>query len=432
MSENEGGADIDGLVPELVLSNDIKEKTKIFDEILQQAEERGIFPASIHHFYRARGRGEFGGFTVPAINLRTLTYDLARAIFRVARRNRAGAFIFEIARSEIGYTAQRPVEYAGVCLAAAVKEGWKGPVFIQGDHFQVDAKKYLQNPNDEIELLNSLIREALAARFYNIDIDSSTLVDLSKRGVKEQQRLNFSVCAAFTRFIRSHQPEGIEVSVGGEIGEIGRKNTTPEELEAFMEGYQEELGSSSSLSLSLSVEGISKISVQTGTSHGGVVLPDGSIARVNIDFETLRTLSRLAREKYTLAGAVQHGASTLPENMFHKFPEVETAEIHLATQFQNMVYESQYFPDELRKRMYAWLKENHRNEWKKGETESQFIYKTRKRALGKFKAEIMGLKPGIRAAIAAEIEAKFAFLFSQLNLANTLTLINRYVKQEQK
>jgi len=422
MSENEERTDIDRLVSKLVLSDDVKVKSEIFDKILQQAEERGIFPASIHHFYRARGRGEFGGFTVPAINLRTLTYDLARAIFRIARSNRAGAFILEIARSEISYTAQRPIEYAGVCLAAAIREGWKGPVFIQGDHFQVNAKKYLQNPDEEIEMLNSLIREALAAGFYNIDIDSSTLVDLSKQGVKEQQRLNFSVCAAFTRFIRLHQPEGVEVSVGGEIGEIGRKNTTPEELEAFMEGYQEELGSS--------LEGISKISVQTGTSHGGVVLPDGSIARVNVDFETLRTLSRLAREKYTLAGAVQHGASTLPENMFHKFPEVETAEIHLATQFQNMVYESQYFPDELRKRMYAWLKENHRNEWKKGETESQFIYKTRKRALGEFKTEIMRLKPEIRAAIAAEVEVKIAFLFSQLNLANTMALINRYVKHE--
>ncbi|MCW3137750.1 MAG: class II fructose-bisphosphate aldolase [Methanophagales archaeon] len=422
MSENEERTDIDRLVSKLVLSDDVKVKSEIFDKILQQAEERGIFPASIHHFYRARGRGEFGGFTVPAINLRTLTYDLARAIFRIARSNRAGAFILEIARSEISYTAQRPIEYAGVCLAAAIREGWKGPVFIQGDHFQVNAKKYLQNPDEEIEMLNSLIREALAAGFYNIDIDSSTLVDLSKQGVKEQQRLNFSVCAAFTRFIRLHQPEGVEVSVGGEIGEIGRKNTTPEELEAFMEGYQEELGSS--------LEGISKISVQTGTSHGGVVLPDGSIARVNVDFETLRTLSRLAREKYTLAGAVQHGASTLPENMFHKFPEVETAEIHLATQFQNMVYESQYFPDELRKRMYAWLKENHRNEWNKGETESQFIYKTRKRALGEFKTEIMRLKPGIRAAIAAEVEAKIAFLFTQLNLANTMALINRYVKHE--
>ncbi|MEA2074912.1 MAG: class II fructose-bisphosphate aldolase [Euryarchaeota archaeon] len=418
---NEEGTDVDDLVSELVLNDDIKVKSEIFNKILRLAEESGIFLASIHHFYRARGRGEFGGFTVPAINLRTLTYDLARLIFRVAKRNQAGAFIFEIARSEIGYTAQRPIEYAGVCLAAAIKEEWQGAVFIQGDHFQVNAKKYLKNPQEEIEFLNNLIREALAAEFYNIDIDSSTLVDLSKRGIKEQQRLNFTVCAAFTRFIRLHQPEGVEVSVGGEIGEIGRKNTTAEELEAFMAGYQEELGSS--------LEGISKISVQTGTSHGGVVLPDGSIARVKLDFDTLRTLSRLAREKFALAGAVQHGASTLPEAAFLKFPEVETAEVHLATQFQNMVYESQYFPEELRKRMYAWLKENHRNEWKKGETEEQFIYKTRKRALGQFKNEIMGLTPEIRAAIAAEVEGEIDLLFKQLNLANTLPLINRYVNR---
>jgi len=419
---NEEGTDVDDLVSELVLNDALEAKSEIFNKILRLAEESGIFLASIHHFYRARGRGEFGGFTVPAINLRTLTYDLARAIFRVAKRNHAGAFIFEIAKSEIGYTAQRPIEYAGVCLAAAIKEGRRGAVFIQGDHFQVNAKKYLKNPQEEIEFLNNLIREALAAGFYNIDIDSSTLVDLSKRGIKEQQRLNFTVCAAFTRFIRLHQPEGVEVSVGGEIGEIGRKNTTTEELEAFMAGYQEELGSS--------LEGISKISVQTGTSHGGVVLPDGSIARVNLDFDTLKTLSRLAREKFALAGAVQHGASTLPEAAFHKFPEVETAEIHLATQFQNMVYENQYFPEELRKRMYAWLKENHRNEWEEGETEEQFIYKTRKRALGQFKNEIMGLKPEIRAAIAAEVEDKIAFLFTQLNLANTLPLINRYVNRQ--
>jgi len=79
--------------------------------------------------------------------------------------------------------------------------------------------------------------------------------------------------------------------------------------------------------------------------------------------------------------------------------------------------------------MYAWLKENYRDEWDEGETEAQFIYKTRKRALGEFKAEIMGLEPGIRAAIAAEIEAKIAFLFTQLNLADTMPLVNRYVKQ---
>ena len=84
--------------------------------------------------------------------------------------------------------------------------------------------------------------------------------------------------------------------------------------------------------------GISKVSVQTGTSHGGVPLPDGGVAEVKLDFEVLRELGVVARE-YGLAGAVQHGASTLPDSLFHRFPEVETAEIHLATGFQNALYE---------------------------------------------------------------------------------------------
>ena len=38
----------------------------------------GVQPASIHDLYMARGRGEIGGFTVPAINVRVVTYDTAR------------------------------------------------------------------------------------------------------------------------------------------------------------------------------------------------------------------------------------------------------------------------------------------------------------------------------------------------------------------
>src|SRR3954471_17873971 len=103
----------------------------------------GVRAASIHELYLARGRGEIHGFTVPAINVRGMSYDTARAIFRVANKLNAGAFILEIARSEIAYTNQRPAEYVAVMLAAAMREGFRGPVFIQGDHFQVNAKKYL-------------------------------------------------------------------------------------------------------------------------------------------------------------------------------------------------------------------------------------------------------------------------------------------------
>ena len=100
------------------------------------AAAAGIRPASIHDLYLAMGRGDAGGFTVPAINVRAMAYDTARAVIRAAMKLNAGAFIFEIARSEIGYTEQRPHEYAAVVLGAALREGFTGPLFIQGDHVQ--------------------------------------------------------------------------------------------------------------------------------------------------------------------------------------------------------------------------------------------------------------------------------------------------------
>ena len=110
--------------------------------IKEIAKAAGAVPASIQGLYEEMGK-KFPGFTVPAINIRGLTYDTARAVFRTAIKNNSGAFIFEIARSEIGYTKQRPLEYSAVVLAAAVREGYKGPVFIQGDHFQLVRKNYL-------------------------------------------------------------------------------------------------------------------------------------------------------------------------------------------------------------------------------------------------------------------------------------------------
>jgi len=163
----------------------------------------------------AMGRGDAGGFTVPAINIRAMAYDTARAVVRAAKTLNAGALIFEIARSEIGYTEQRPHEYAAVVLGAALREGFNGPVFIQGDHVQTNAKKYNSADKDkEVDAVRTLIKEEIAAGFYNIDIDTSTLVDLEKATLDEQQAVNTSLAADFTAFIRKHEPDGQHVARG--------------------------------------------------------------------------------------------------------------------------------------------------------------------------------------------------------------------------
>src|SRR5437667_440699 len=280
----------------------------------------GVRPASIHELYLARGRGEVPPFTTPAINVRVLAYDSARAILRAARR--------------------------------------------------------------------------------------------------------LDVGAELTEFMRGREADGVTVSVGAEIGEVGGKNSDVHELHAFMEGYRRTLQSLGPPPYA----GISKISVQTGTSHGGVVLPDGSIARVQLDLEALRALSAAARATYRLGGAVQHGASTLPPDAFSHFPKCEAIEIHLATNFQNIVCDHPRLPAEFRRELNDWVKGECKDEWKKGDTEEQFIYKSRKRAIGPFKRRLWDLPADVRDAIGADLEKTFAFLFEQLRVTGTRAATDRYVK----
>ncbi|WP_297453381.1 class II fructose-bisphosphate aldolase [Persephonella sp.] len=409
---------IDDLIYTAVFSEDESTKEEAKRLIREIANEFGAVAASIHDFYMAMGRGEVDKITTPAVNIRGMTYDVARQIFKVALNHNIGAFIFEIAKSEIGYTFQRPSEYAACVLAAAIKEGYKGPVFIQGDHFQFNAKKYAEDPEKELQAIKDLTEEALKAGFYNIDIDPSTLVDYSKPTLKEQQYHNYINTAKMTQFIREIEPEGVTVSVGGEIGHIGGKNSTVEEFEAFMEGYLEELPEG--------MPGISKISVQTGTEHGGIPLPDGRVAEVKLDFNVLRDIGKVAREKYGLGGTVQHGASTLPDELFDKFPENNCCEIHLATGFQNIMYD--LIPEDFKQKIYSWIKENLKNEWKEGWTEEQFIYKTRKKGFGPFKYEWWTLDEEYKNKILDALYKKFEFLFGKLNAFNTKELVEKYVK----
>ena len=411
---------LDALVHQAVFGATEAERDFARWVIWEIGQHVGVRPASIHELYVARGEGKCGGFTVPAMNIRAMSYDTARAVFRTANALEAGAFILEIARSEIAYTEQRPAEYVTVMLAAALREGFRGPVFIQGDHFQVNHKKYAVDPVTEVNAVKALVTEAVAAGFYNIDVDTSTLVDLSKPTLAEQQRLNYEVCVDITRFVRAAEPAGVTISIGGEIGEVGTENSTPEELEAFMEGFNATLAAQAP-----GMAGLSKISVQSGTSHGGVVLSDGSIADVALDLDTLEVLSRLGRERYGMAGAVQHGASTLPDAAFSNFPKRETAEIHLATNFQTMMFD--HLPPALLQEIYAWLDANAKDERKATDSDAQFYYKTRKKAIGPFKKTLWGLPADLRETLGVAYDAKFTFLFSQLGIAGTKKYVEQFV-----
>ncbi|HEU4920861.1 MAG TPA: class II fructose-bisphosphate aldolase [Candidatus Limnocylindrales bacterium] len=386
----------------------------------EAAQALGARTASIHELYMARGRGEVHGFTVPAINIRAQTFDMARTVFETADAADVGAVILELARSEQTYTFQRPIDYATSVLAGAIAASWRHPVFIQGDHYQFNAKKYAADPEAVTEEIRRACRLAVAAGYRNIDIDSSTLVDLSKPNLDEEQRENYTRAAELTALIRSLESDGVTISVGGEIGEVGKQNSTEGELRAYLEGFRRELDARAPGAV-----GLSKVSVQTGTSHGGVPLPGGGVAEVKLDFEVLRRLGEVAREA-GLAGAVQHGASTLPDELFHRFPAAETAEIHLATGFQNTLYEHPAFPKELHEAIEGWCYANAADERKDDQTDQQFVYTTRKKAIGPFKRELWDLDA--KEEILAAQRRKIAFLYTELGVNGSMEMIDRYIR----
>jgi len=407
--------EIDELINTAIFSDDIKASEMARSNIRKIASESGIYLSSLHNLYMAFGRGKVSGFTIPALNIRTLTYDTARIVFRLARTNEVGAFIFEIAKSEMKYTHQRPDEYAISILAAAVKEQYVGPVYIQGDHFQLDKERFDADSKSAIDEIKKLISESIKAGFYNIDIDASTLVELSNSKLSEQQADNSRVSAELTNFIREVEPRNITVSVGGEIGHIGGKNSNIEDFEAFMQGYLPLIGSR---------PGISKVSVQTGTSHGGIVMEDGTLKDIPLDFSVLSKIGSLARMKYGLGGAVQHGASTLPNFVFKEFVKNQTLEIHLATGFQNIVFENLDLT--VLKEIKEWIRTNCDTERTAKMSDEQFYYKLRKKALGPFKEMLWMMTDRQKKPILDSLSTQILFLFEALQVSNTTGFTKAY------
>ena len=93
-----------------------------------------------------------------------------------------------------------------------------------------------------------------------------------------------------------------------------------------------------------------------------------------------------------------------------------------------MVYEHPKFPAELKQEMYAWLAVNASEERKPKDTEEQFIYKARKKALGPFKQRMWSIPEEWRRAIGQSLEERFAFLMRQLKINGTSASVARFVK----
>ena len=83
-------------------------------------------------------------------------------------------------------------------------------------------------------------------------------------------------------------------------------------------------------------------------------------------------------------------------------------------------------PAELLAEIEGWCAANTADERKDGESDTQFLYKTRKKALGPYKRRLWEL-PGKDEIIASQ-ESKLRFLFEQLAIAGTREMVERYIR----
>lgn len=406
---------LDQKVLELALTPREKRKSLAI-KILNFAWENGLYPASIAPVYHALGKGEIAPMTVPAFNVRGLTYPLARAIWRIAIQMQTGPVIFELAPSESTGCDQTFEEYAAMVMAAAYKEGYQGPVFLQGDHFNLDSK-------DDLIHIEELAISVIETGFYQIDIDGSHLYDKQADSLAGFHAPNAKITAELIDTLRCAQPRNIHLTLGGEVGEIGGKNTSLDDLTAFHDELQKHLPTHT--------PGLDKISAQTGTTHSGIVLSDGSTGRMQVDFDLIRDLSSQARE-FGWSGLVQHGASTLQVEDLARLPKAGVVEVHLATQIQNILFDHPAFPQDLRNQMIAELTttslgaEGDKLDASSDLSEAQRFYQARWAAWGLYKSELWNLPTTVIDQVCDSLSEWVAAIFKALQLENRKQVLKNY------
>lgn len=384
----------------------------LLGQLRQLALEHGVMLSSISPVYRALAQGQLPALTVPAFNLRGLTYPIARALFRSMATHQAGPVMFELAPSEAREGQQSFTEYAAMVLAAALREGYRGPLFLQGDHFGL-----YQGSLAEEHTVVGHCQQALEAGFGQIDLDASALT-ATDPGVPFHQP-NAQAIARLIQVIRSH-PQGGSCCIGAEVGEIGGANTSPSDLLAFMAELKQWLPPG--------VLGIEKLSVQTGTTHGGVVNADGSLGPMPLDLDLVASLAQTVRQHFGLAGVVQHGASTLSVEQLAQLPPLGVIEVHLATGIQNRIFDHPLFPAQLTAQMQQEMvgvvdAETGREQSSDHLSLQQRFYNARWRAWGVYKQALWNLPEALQHRMASDLEDWFGQILQALRVAHTRHLL---------
>jgi len=393
-------------------------KTACIYWIRKIADKMNVTTGSSIDFYAKKAHGQYKFFTVPAVNLRMATFHKARALVRAADALELPHLVMELAVSEMGYTAQEKREFVALVKAAYISLGITNrTLYLQADHYQLDPKKYADDPEKEMQRIKDLIAKAIEAGVYNIDLDASKFetADPDKTD-RENQAENARLTAELFHFIRQYEKEHdlpCMISIGGEVGEVGGENTKYPQVNAYLDMLRDH----ATVLGSRDVLGLSKVSINVGSAHGGVLGPDGKpLDVVPLDFTAHHDLYMKGEDPMNPGPhvvTVQHGASTLPKKYFPLFPAMHVGEIHLATGFQNVVWSVLEKEDNgLYEKMKGLAHEHFAEKIAGHKTEAIGFMKERKRVTQFVKKDLL-LSPAIT-SIEKALEQEFTEIFSSL------------------
>ena len=359
-----------------------------------------IYPASLQGLYAAAARGQVHRFTAPAVSLRVMPYAAARACFRAAKATGCGAMILDLGQNATEGPAQLPVEYATCLLAAAIREGYEGPVFLQANYLHERRASDDTEHGDELDRLQDLAEEALGAGFFNLELDTADLEDLSLPDPAEQEKECYEDAAQLAGFVRKTEPAGVDTNLGVRMNSRGDAVHLPHRFRAFMDGFAGEFTDRAG-----HVTGIAKLSLHIHSAE---------------ELRMAHDLAEVARREYALATGVHYDGAPLPDELFAELPHIAVVEAHLGTRYEDLILHHPAFPAQLRDELYRWIDETYGELRGPEQDSANFHLQMRMTALDRFKQQLWDIAPENKDPIMAELQETFVADFKRLKVEDTI------------
>ncbi|MGB3346755.1 MAG: class II fructose-bisphosphate aldolase [Candidatus Humimicrobiia bacterium] len=300
-----------------------------------------------------------------------------------AAKEADSAIIFEIAKSEIGYTDQSPEEYVNYVKEIADRINFNTPYCIHGDHITIP-----ENTPEAIKSAEEIVKKEVEAGFTSFAIDASHNFDLNAELTREQLADNIKITTRIAKLIEKLMAEkgkkredyGLEVEVG-EIGKIDPETgeqelTTVDEAVTFIKALNE--------------NGVypDLIATNNGTVHGNIYDEEGNIIPI-LGIDAVRTREIASSIAPLGVKIAQHGITGTPLKLIHKLIDAGIVKGNVATNFQDIAIEN--MSPELAKRMADWTMKNYAEKVRAKKpkiSDREIIGKNIKYAIKVFKHEI--------------------------------------------